>query len=250
MAISLIPATWQIPAHIRNRLGSQVGRQRCMSQDGHLLLVLHAPPNPEETQRHGRFFWRDPNGEWTSKDLGGGVRALGRHIEEYEEVIARLDREEEQTTTAEGYFQVLEKLAPVYRAARHLHLVLQEARKHCPEDPEIINLRDRAYAIERNAELLYGETKNSLDFAMVQRAEEQAQASRHMVVAAHRLNMLVAFFFPIATLTAIFGVNLEHGLEHKHSPYLFLGTIVIGLFLGLILTAIVGRPGSKGTAQK
>ncbi len=241
MPTALIPATWQIPEKIRNRLGNNVGRQRAMFYDGHLLIVLHAPPKTDDVQRQGRFFWRNPQGEWISKDLGVGIRALARHIEEYEEIVARLDREEEQATTADKYFQVLEKLAPVFRSARNLHHVLQEARKACPDDPEIINMRDRAYTIERNAELLYGETKNALDFAVVKRAEEQAQASRHMVVTSHRLNMLVAFFFPIATLTAIFGVNLEHGLEHEYSPYLFLGTIGVGLLLGLLLAAFVGR---------
>ncbi len=241
MPTMIIPATWQIPESIRSRLGSSVGRQRVMFQEGHLLLVLHAPPKSQDAERHGRFFWRNPQGEWTSKDLGVGIRSLAKHIEEYEEIIARLDREEEQATTADRCFQVLEDLAPVYRSARNLHLVLQEARKLCPDDPDIINMRDRAYTIERNAELLYGETKNALDYAVVKRAEEQAQASRHILVASHRLNMLVAFFFPIATLTAVFGVNLEHGFEHKHSPHLFLGTIAIGLLLGLVLTAFVGR---------
>jgi hypothetical protein len=241
MPTTIIPATWQIPDTIRNRLGSQVGRQRAMFHEGHLLLVLHAPPKSQDAQRQGRFFWRNPQGEWASKDLGVGIRALARHIEEYEEIIARLDREEEHATTADKYFQVLESLAPVYRAARNMHHVLQEARKLCPADPDIINMRDRAYVIERNAELLYGETKNALDFAVVKRAEEQAQSTRHMAIASHRLNMLVAFFFPIATLTAVFGVNLEHGFEHEHAPYLFLGTIAVGLVLGLMLTAFVGR---------
>lgn len=119
--------------------------------------------------------------------------------------------------------------------------MLQEARKLCPDDRDIINLRDRAYSIERNAELLYEETKNSLDYRVVKRAEEQAELGRHMEVTAHRLNMLVAFFFPIATLTAIFGINLTHGFETRHSPFLFLAVIGIGLLLGLILTMLVNR---------
>ncbi len=242
MLSTIIPATWQIPDQIRKRLGSSVGRQRTMFHDGHLLLVLHAPPAPEETQRQGRFFWRTPQGEWTSKELGPGTRALSRHLDEYEELIARLDREEEQAASAEAYFAVLEHLTPVCRASRNLHDVLQEARKLCPDDLEIINMRDRAYAIHRTADLLYTETKNALDFAVVKRAEEQSEASRNMLVAAHRLNMLVAFFFPIATLTTIFGVNLEHGFEHQYTPFLFLGTIGIGLLLGLMLTGYVGRP--------
>ena len=57
--------------------------------------------------------------------------------------------------------------------------------------------------------------------------------------------MLVAFFFPIATLTAIFGINLEHGYEHEYTPYLFLGTIAVGLLLGAILAAFVQRRHDK-----
>ena len=62
-----------------------------------------------------------------------------------------------------------------------------------------------------------------------------------MVVAAHRLNMLAAFFFPIATLTAIFGVNLRHGYEERHVPQLFLVIIGVGLLMGLLLTLFIGR---------
>ncbi len=166
---------------------------------------------------------------------------MSKHVDEYEEIISQLDEREERATTSDEYFEVLERLAPVCRAARHLHHVLQEARKEIPDDDDILNLRDRAYAIERNAELLYEETKNSLDFTVVKRVEEQAASGRYMEVTAHRLNMLVAFFFPIATLTTIFGVNLEHGFERQYSPYLFLGTITAGLMLGLLLTLIVSR---------
>lgn len=241
MVTSVLPGTWQIPDKIRNRLGSGVGRQRAMFHDGHLLLVLHAPPKPDDSERQGRYLWRNPDGQWVSKDLGSGIQALGRHIEEYEVVIQKLDELESTATTSDEYFSILEQMAPVFRSARHLHQVLQEARKMCPDDQNILNMRDRAYGIERNAELLYQEAKNALDFAVVKRMEEQAESNRYMELTAHRLNMLVAFFFPIATLTAIFGVNLDHGYEHAHAPYLFLGTIGVGLLLGLILTLFVGH---------
>jgi len=241
MAALMIPASWQIPDQIRRRLGTTVGRQRAMFHEGHLLLVLHAPPKPDEPVREGRFFWRDASGHWMSKDLGSGIQALTRHIEQYEEVVARLDLGEERAATSDQHFRVLEHLAPIVRASRHLYQVLQDARKRCPDDADLINMRDRTYALERNAELLYEETKNALDYTVLQRAEEQAASSRHMEVTAHRLNMLVAFFFPIATLTAIFGVNLQHGLERAFPPYLFLGTIGVGLLLGLLLSAMVSR---------
>jgi hypothetical protein len=246
MPSSILPSAWQIPEAIRKRLGSRVGRQRAMFHDGHLLLVLHAPPVADETAREGRFFWRDPDGNWKSKELGRGIQALNTHVEQYEKAISRLDELEANATGSDQYFAVLEQLAPVHRAARHLYQVLQEARKLCPDDSDIINARDHAYAIERNAELLYGEAKNALDFEVVKRVEEQAESNRYMEVTAHRLNMLVAFFFPVATLTAIFGVNLEHGYEHQHAPYLFVGTIGVGLLLGLFLTAFVGRRHRKG----
>ena len=100
-------------------------------KDGHLLLVLHAPPKPEDQVRVGRFFWRAPDGTWTSTELGSGIRALNKHLDEYEDQIAALDRQEEEATTARAYFGVLERLSPIHRAARNLYHVLQEARGLC-----------------------------------------------------------------------------------------------------------------------
>jgi len=45
MVSSILPTSWDIPQSIRRRLGNRVGRQRSMSADGHLLLVMHAPPD-------------------------------------------------------------------------------------------------------------------------------------------------------------------------------------------------------------
>jgi hypothetical protein len=125
------------------------------------------------------------------------------------------------------------------RAARHLHQVLQEARKACTDDRDIINFRDRAYEIERTAELLYSETKNSMDLAVARRAEEQTEASRRMAISAHRLNMLAAFFFPLVTLCAIFATTLRHGLEDVDPPLPFLVLVGLGLLAGIVLTVIV-----------
>lgn len=243
MTTTLLPSVWQVPAVFRERMGAKVGRQRAMVADGHLLLVLHAPPKPDEPGRVGRFFWRSPDGKWNSSEFGTGVNALNTHLNEYQELISKLDAQEERASSAHDYFDVLERVAPIYRAARNLHAVLQDARKSCPEIRELINLRDRAYDTEREAELLYQGTKNSLDFAVAKRAEEQAASSHRMAVAAHRLNVLVAFFFPIATLTAIFGVNLRTGLEEVAPPFLFLAVIALGLVFGGVLTAFVTRKG-------
>lgn len=241
MAKSILPATWEVPQVFRDRLGDQAGRQRHMLTDDHLLVVLHAPPDAEQHVRIGRFFWRGPDGEWRSTEGGAGVRALQKHIDEYDAIVEKLETEEDTASTAEDYFGVVERLSPVFRSARNMHQVLQDARKACPDLRELINLRDRAYDTQRTAELLYEGAKNGLDFAVAQRAEEQAKTSHRMAVSAHRLNIMASFFFPIATLSAIFGVNLQHGWENAPAPVPFLAVIAGGLILGGILTSFVTK---------
>ena len=247
---SALPPTWQVPEVFRERLGSRAGRQRYMVADGHLLLVLHAPPKPHDTDRVARFFWRAPDGTWASKDFGSGVNAISTHIDQYDELISRLDREENHAVTSDDYFRVLDQLAPLSRAARNMSHVFQEARRECPQIHELINLRDRAYEIEREAELLYNGAKTALDYSVAKRAEEQALASNRMAVAAHRLNILAAFFFPIAALSSLFGVNLPSGLEKMAPPTVFLTVLVVGLLLGGLLAAYVIRPEESRPAKR
>ena len=95
MQKSIIPGTWEVPQPFRNRLGSGPGRQRAMTADGHLLLVLHAPPKPDEEERQGRLFWRDPEGEWKTTEQGRGTVALENHLNEYSSAIDVLEQREQ-----------------------------------------------------------------------------------------------------------------------------------------------------------
>jgi Mg2+ and Co2+ transporter CorA len=216
-----------------------------MVHQDHLLLVLHAPPDVDQDERRGRFFWRQPDGTWLSDSLGGGLGAVVKHIDEFEAKLDVLDKQEEQTTSSEGYFRVLDTLAPLQRAIRNLHNVLQEARKLSPSARELIDLRDRAYGLERTAELLFTGAKNGLDFQMAVRSERQAETSEQMASAAHRLNVLAAFFFPLATLSAVFGMDIPNGLESLRSPSLFFAVIIVGLILGAGLTLLLRLPRKK-----
>ncbi|MFV2067129.1 MAG: hypothetical protein ACC645_09135 [Pirellulales bacterium] len=179
-----------------------------------------------------------------------------------------MDRCEEEAKTADDYFDVLERLIPIHRAARNLYQALQEARKLCPDYRDVIDLRDRAYTIERMADLLFIGTKHSLDSTVAKRAEQQADSSRRMAVAAHRLNLLAAFFFPIITLAAIFGIDFAtvaavFGIDYDtavakgYVPLFFLGAILCCLVTGGILTSLVYSPppppnerGKRTTADK
>jgi hypothetical protein len=52
-APSTLPPSWDVPQEFRNRLGKQAGRQRAMLSEGHLLLILHRPPDPHRDKRWG-----------------------------------------------------------------------------------------------------------------------------------------------------------------------------------------------------
>jgi hypothetical protein len=230
---SILPPTWDVPAEFRERLGEKVGRQRTMLADGHLLLVLHRPPQGNDPERSGRALWRKPDGSWQSSDLGPGPPALARHLGEFADLIERYDRQEDEAVSVSEYFAVLENMSPLARAVRNLHLALQDAREKMPDDRDLINARDRAYELERSADLLLADVRHALEFAVVKKSEEQAAASHQMAVSSHRLNTLVAFFFPIATLTAVFGTNLTQPLEQfLPPPYAFFAVLAAGLVLG------------------
>src|SRR5262249_40029466 len=98
------------------------------------------------------------------------------------------------------------------------------------------------------AELLLGDVRNAIQFSTARKAEEQANAAHQMAISANRLNMLAAFFFPIAALTSIFGTNLSHPLEqYLAPPYAFLSVIGAGLILGALLAGyLVSLSRSKG----
>jgi Mg2+ and Co2+ transporter CorA len=232
---NLLPLTWEVPQVFRDRLGDAVGRQRLMVHEDHLLLVLHKPPKDDETIRRGRFLWRRPSGEWQSTDMGPGPNALFKHLAEFQALFEKLDSLEEGAETSVAISGVIESLTPLKRTVHHLHDVLQEARKGFPDDRDLLNARDRAYDLERNVDLLLDAARNSLEFIIARRSEQQAQESHQMATSAHRLNSLVAFFFPMATLAAIMGTNLRHGLEDYQSPFMFLGMLAVGLAAGIML---------------
>jgi len=234
-----LPLTWKIPRSIRVRVGDTAGRQRVIYEEDHLLLVLHQAPVAGDTHRVGRFLWRTADGAWSASDGGDGPAVLMKHLAEYAAVIAKYDQQEENATSSQEYFLVIEGLLPLIRSTAHLHQVLQEARKLLPDDRGLINARDQAYELERTVDLLYTSAKNGLDFEIAKRAEEEAIASRAMARSAHRLNVLVGFFFPLATISSVMGMEMVN-LSPEVWPAM--GLIVItGLMVGLILAMFITR---------
>jgi hypothetical protein len=245
---TLLPADWDVPASLRARLGTSAGRQRLLEGDGHLVLVLHAPPGADETGRRGRFFWRAPDGSWRSAPKAERVANIDSHLSDYRAAIEQLERAEDEAQDARAYFELLDQLAPLTRSVRNMYETFQQAREAMPNDRHLIVARDQAYELTRRADLLYADAKNALDFAVAWQAEQQAENSYQMSVATHRLNLLVAFFFPIATLSAIFGVELRNGLEGwdaRGGPLPFLAIMAVGLCCGILLTGFIARPARR-----
>jgi hypothetical protein len=242
---TLLPSDWDVPMQLRARLGTSAGRQRVLQGDGHLILVLHAPPGANETDRRGRFFWRAPDGAWRSAPKAERVANIDGHLNDYRTAIEQLERAEDDAQDARAYFELLDQLVPLTRSVRNMYETFQQAREAIPSDRQLIVARDQAYELTRRADLLYADAKNALDFAVAWKAEQQAESSHQMAVASHRLNMLVAFFFPVATLSAIFGIEMNNGLrtwDASHGPLPFLAIMLLGLCCGVLLTGFIARP--------
>jgi hypothetical protein len=245
----LLPGEWQVPEEFVARLGESAGRQRAMTADGHLLLVLHQAPTLDTAERKGRFFWRDLAGDWRSSSLGDGTQALKRHLAEFAERVDELEKQWQVAQSARDYFLLLQAIAPLHRTVRHLHATLQQARDLAPDERELINARDRAGEIERALELLHGDARNGLDFTVAQESEHQSERMYEMAVSQHRLNLLAALFFPIATIGAAFEI-LSHE-AHELGKAFFWSTLLLGIGCGLALSLVILRkPASKTPAAR
>lgn len=237
----LIPATWQINDVFRLRLGRSVGRQRLMQHEGELLIVAHEVPEPQSSVRRGILFWLDSDRKWHASNGDKGDIAIELLVQRYSRRLEEIDQLEASARNADEYLPLLESLAPISRAVRNLYDVLQEARKSVSTSVELIEARNEAYDVSRTAELLYQDAKNSMEVAVVRRAEQQAVSSNQMAAASHRLNMMAALFFPLATLGGVFGTTLTDNWTWSETPAPFLLFLVVGTIAGLVLALFVNR---------
>lgn len=202
-----LPSDWQAPPDIQSRLGAQVGRQRAIidenmadGQKSPLLLVLHEIPERGQP-REGAFYWWDRNHQWFVYRQGqpynpqeDGLAALNAHVERYEAMLEQLRDAYEEARRAHHYLAILENVALKSHAADNLYRTLETARtfmreKQIAYEVEIINLRDRAYNLNREFDLLYLDTQNALDY-------REAQASEV-------LNLLILIFFPLSLIASL-----------------------------------------------
>lgn len=232
---SFIPASWTLPEAITKRLGDAAGRQRLMSADGHLLLVLHRAPTPEDDEvRHATLFWRNTAGDWSSSPESGGLAALEAHIEAYAKSVHELDARVDGASAPADYFAILRWVNPLLRSSRHLLAVIDAARDAAPDERRLINARDLAVNVERGIDLVASDARAGMEFSLARAAEEQARFTHEATLEARKLNRLVAFFFPLATLVAVFGMNAPESVVISRPFWMVIAT---GVVAGLVVLA-------------
>lgn len=211
-----------------------------MDEDGHLLLILHQAPEPEDNEvRKPVVLWGQPGGEWKSYPDGGGLAALDAHMETYRKNIHVLDEAVEAANTPRKYFDVMKHVTPLLRATRNLQTVMQQVREARPDERRLINFRDRAVDLERAIDLVAEDAKAGMEFSLAENTEEQSRFAHEAAIEARKLNRLVAFFFPLATLVAVFGMNEPNEVIRMPG---FWVVLLVGIIAGLIVRTIpMGR---------
>ena len=210
-----------------------------MTHDGHLLIVLHELPNPDDPDTiNARLYWRKPDGTWKSQGSGAtNIAALRAHVEEFSTAIDDLETRTHKAKGAKDWFDIMHRASPLHRAARNMSAALQEARDFAKNDKELITVRDVAQENERAVELINGHARAGLDYTIAASAEANASNTRHVVESQHRLNLIAATFLPMSALGALLGMNLSHGLDKFDSPYVFWIVAGLAFLLGLIVRA-------------
>ncbi len=232
-----LPKNWDLPDAIRKRVGRKPGRQRIIDEEGHLLVILHAVPKPDDNENREAFLlWCNPSDEWKSAPESGGLSALDTHLDSYQKSIDRLDETIEAASSSRDYFEVTKVAHPLLRATRHLLTVMETLRKSKPDNRWLIVGRDRAVDLERGIDIATGDAKAGLDFAIAMNAEAQAEAAHKSTNEARRLNRLAAFFFPLATLVSIFGMNAPSKVVKLPMFWMILA---VGVGAGLLTGAMV-----------
>ena len=122
------------------------------------------------------------------------------------------------------------------RATRHLLEVIQAAREARKLDRHLLLLRDHVAGLERTIDLAHSDAKFGLEFVMAESAAAQAETSHAATLEARRLNLLVAFFFPLMTLVGLFGMNEPRTMFGYPGWWIVL---VVGGLLGFVVKGLI-----------
>ena len=153
--------------------------------------------------------------------------------------MGELEAVYEKAGDAASVFRVIERAAPLSRAATNALSALEAALAGLRAARGLVALRNMAIDTQRGAELLHGDAKTALDFQIARQSELQARQSAATTRASNRVGLIAAFFLPLTALSGVFGMNLPTGLDA--SPALFWGVFGFGSLFGAVLGLALAR---------
>lgn len=228
----VLPPNFEIERTLREQLSGRPGHQRCVVGDAELLLVVHEVPEAGIPERKAIFFWRQHNGKWLQPN-GSGLDELSELLDRYAKAIDANEELLEKTESTELVFKILRHAGPLTRSSRNLVHALEEVIAQEPDDRIILTFRDRARELERAAELLQSDARETLIFWQAEASEEHAKASDRLGKILFKLNLVTGFFLPVVALGSLFGMNVNlPDFVHELFWVIFIGGLVVG---GLLL---------------
>ncbi len=232
-----IPPLWNAPQPLIERLAGKLVKQRALAEGHDLFVVLHDPPDGGSPDRQSVLYFRNSKKQWKWSPEGDSNKPEAL-FDRYEDQVEWLGRLMDEANSSEQYFTVYMKVLPIGIALRNAHNALQSAVDQVPRQADLIDLRDRAQVLEREAEILMNETKAGLEFLNAKKAEQQAELSLQMALQQQRLNWLVALFVPLTLVGSMLGMNIPSGLEDK-PPSFFWEVVAAGVGIGLVLLLFI-----------
>jgi Mg2+ and Co2+ transporter CorA len=197
-----------------------------------LLLILHEVPKAGVPERDAIFFWRRRDGKWFQPD-GQGLKGLEDLLERYAKAIDENEEILEETEEAQDLFRVLRHAGPLTRSSRNMVVALEQALNQEPDDCLMLTYRDRAHEIERAAELLHADGRETLLFWQAEAAERQTKSAARLGNILFKLNLVTGFFLPLVAFGGLFGMNVDlPGFTRGMFWWIFFGGLTVG---GLLL---------------
>lgn len=227
-----MPDHYELERELLEQLSSRPGHQRCVVGHGELLLVLHEVPQAGVPERDALFFWKRHDGRWLQPG-GPGLDELGDLLNRYASAIDANEEVLEKTESAEDVFKILRHAGPLSRSTRNCVQALEQVLAQEPEDRDIRSFRDKARELERAAELLQVDARETLIYWQAEAAEEHAKSSERLGNILFKLNLVTGFFLPLVALGSLFGMNVDLPEFVKGLFWLiFIGGLLVG---GLLL---------------
>ena len=237
-----LPEHFEVERELREQLSGRAGHQRCVVGHSELLLILHEVPKVGVPERDAVFFWRRHDGRWLQPG-GSGLDELENLLDNYTRSIDANEETLEKTESTEQIFGILRYAGPISRSLRNAVQALEQALVQEPDDRKIRAFRDRTRDLERAAELLHADARETLAFWQAQASEAHAKSSERLEHILFKLNLVTGFFLPLVALGGLFGMNLNIPDFLKG---MFWWVLFGGLAVGGFLLWYVAKSGRNG----